>query len=880
MYDCSAQLHSAEAFTDLSVGKRAPNLWMTVIASLTFLLVPVCTVQSADEPSTPKADGTLPRGDGALPKYQDMELPTAEQLLKSKPFDWIVMKNSEVVVVEAIGPRPDTLLKLNADYERYVKGRAGMIEGEERLKDRRRMFQRVQITLLEPGPDQDPDYQVETRHIGRIEYFEDLILRRANLLLDEGKIPLAYDLLLFVERRNRENNVRLTEAYEARKQEEAAAKADDEHFRFSVPEQIALKLYKIWPKSDETYYRLLFKDAEFHSIAGDNESAVRLLENLWDHNSAYPGLPEALGQTVDRLVTTLVDKSDFRQARYFLGRLSARDPQHAVYQRWKGDLTNRTLALIEQARTLSSQGNGSLATNTIEQAARIWPDTTGLKEAHRELTDRHQIVRLGVLRLPGEPTRYPFNPPAETEAELLMSQSLFEPIRVDERGVRYRSTVLESWEPADLGRQVQFTLRLKRNDWEARPLITSADVVGELAGKIDHQQSSYDERLAGAIERISIQSPSQFTIDFRRLPLRLEALLQIAVSLTDESLALNPDLPPDAVPTAGRQRFYESNRDGRQVAYRRVRAQPATTKTRNVDEVNLLRYDSWERALQGLLRGEIAAIPFVNHRDLKALQEDNRFFVVPYSLPTSHFVLFNPQCMPLRDGQLRRALLLALPREEMIKKVVLPDVAENFARLTTTPFPTNSYGHNRLLGDSVYDPQRSAALALTAKKQLGELPVFRLACPPDPIARAACEAMIEHWRRVGISVRLTDSPDASGLDWDIAYRTSRIVEPLMQLWPMLAVRSDASVEALRPMPDRVRRQLLELERANDWTSATKILHRIDAELLVEARYIPLWEVDEFFVARRHLLNLPQRLMSTFQDVERWTVQAWFPQETP
>lgn len=879
MFDRWVKSQFSQASTNTSGWMRAIARRIAHVALMATVLQMACAVHAADDPNAPKGEGTLPRGDGALPKYQDMELPTAEQFFKSKPFDWIVLKNSEVVVVEPVGPRPETLLKLNTDYERYVKGRAGMVDGEERLRDRRRLFQRVQITLLDPGPDQDPDYLLETKLIARIEYFEDLALRRATLLMDEGKIPLAYDLLLFVDRRNRENNVRLVEAFEARKQEEAAAKAEEERYRFSVPDQVPLKLYKSWPKSEETYHRLLFKDAEFRSINGDFESAMRLLENLWDHNSSYPGLPESLGQVVDRLVTSLVDKSDFRQARYFLGRLSARDPQNAVYQRWKGDLTNRTLAMIDQARAASSQGNGSLATNSVDQAARIWPDTPGLKEAHRELVDRHQIVRLGVMRLPGDPTRYPFSPPAEMDAESLTKQLLFEPIRVDERGVRYRSTVLESWEPADLGRQVQFTLRLKRADWEARPLMTSADIMGELAGKIDPRQSSYDERLAGAIERISIQSPSQFTIDFRRLPLRLEALLHFPVTLTEESLALNPDLLPDAIPTAGRQKFVETNRDARQVAYRRVRSQPATSKSRNIDEINLIRYDSWERALQGLLRGEIAAIPYVNHRDLKGLQDDNRFFVVPYALPNSHFILFNPQCMPLRDGQLRRALLLALPREEMLKKFVMPDVAEPFARLTTTPFPTSSYGHNKLLGEPPYDPQRAAALAMTAKKQLGEVPVFRLACPPDAVARQVCEAMIEHWRRIGISVRLTDSPDSNSHDWDMAYRTDRIIEPLTELWPLLA-HAEATVEALKPMPDRVRRQLLDLERANDWSSATKILHRIDAEMLVEARYIPLWEVDEFFVARRQLLNLPQRLMTPFQDVERWTLQSWYPQETP
>ena len=170
-----------------------------------------------------------------------------------------------------------------------------------------------------------------------------------------------------------------------------------------------------------------------------------------------------------------------------------------------------------------------------------------------------------------------------------------------------------------------------------------------------------------------------------------------------------------------------------------------------------------------------------------------------------------------------------------------------------------------MLPDATYKiPQRAGRqyLPVTAKKQLGgQLPELRLTCPPDPAVRAAATAMIEHWRRVGITVRLNDDSLGNSSDndgWDMVYRTTRIIsEPLTELWPLLSLQTDdAKVDALKPLPERVRRQLLDLERANDWPSATKLLHRIETELLVEARYIPLWEVDEFFVTRRNLVGLP------------------------
>ncbi len=820
--------------------------------------------------------------EGTLPKYSEMVLPSAEEFLRSKPFDWLVLKNQEVLVAEPIAPRPDTLVILNSEYERYLKGRAGMVDGEERLKEKRLRFLKLPLTLIDPGVDQDPDYVIEAKFIQRIEYFEDLVLRRANELIGEEKISLAYDLLLLVDRRHRENNIRLKEAYENQKQEEAAAKGEEERIRFSVPEVVPLRLSKTWPKFDETYHKLLLKDAELRAKQGDHESALRLLENLWDRNPTYPELSETLGRVVDRLMGDLVEQSDFRQARHFLGRLASRDAQHPIALKWKSNLLNRATQTIADAKAASAQGEAASGSRLIELAARIWPDAPGLKDTHRELIDRYQSVRLGVLRLPGDPTTYPFDPPAESAAKAMTHHLLFEPFRVDERGVRYRSSVFESWEPADLGRQVQFTLRPKRADWEARPTITAGDILAEFARRIDPIQSTYDERLAGAIERVTVQSPSQFTIHFRRLPLRLEALVQFAVQLGDESMALNSDLSPDAIPTAGRQRFYEDHRDDKQVSFRRARLQPVTSKSRNIDEIELVRYDSWEHTLQGLLRGEVVGIPQVGLRDLKSLQNDTRFFVVPYALPVSHFILFHPHSAPARDGQFRRALSISLPREELLKQTVLSDVNEPHARLTATPFPTKSYGYNRLLTEPTYDPQRAAALALTAKKQLGgKLPVLRMACPPDPVARSAAGTMIEHWRRVGITVELnSDSFDSPDNEWDLVYCTRRIIEPVTELWPLLSMKPDASVESLKPMPERVRRQLLELERTTDWPTATKLLFRIETELLVEARFIPLWEVDEFFVTRRHLLGLPSPLMHSFHDAERWKLQSWYPQEAP
>lgn len=915
--------------------------------------------------------------DGELPKYKEMPLPSGEDLLKGRPFDWIVLLTSDVLVVEPVAPRNDPMMRLNlkqkqaeATYNRVLKYKParmaevdqqlarnrelnvdvlrGEVEGKltaarNKVQEAKLAAQKLAVTLLDDSV--DPDYTLDTRHIQLVVHYEDLVLRRVDQLINEGRVPLAYDLLLVVNRRHRENNARIQAELEANEQailaEIDSLKAKREEFRRERDqlriktasaatkkrtaevdnsiesltselkdldeELLALRkklrfvrpkdfprpeapikddvLLPAWPKFEETYIRLIFKDAELRASRNDLDGSLRLLEEIWKPDSAIEGLSARLGGVVDRLIVSLVEQQDYRQARHFLNRLVTREPDHLIVQKWKGDLITKATTTIAEARAASARGEAAAAAEIIDRAARIWPETPGLKDVHRELTDKYQILRVGVMRLPGETTRSPFLSDADERARLLMTAPLFEPTRIDDQGVRYRSAFFETWEPTDLGRQVRFTLKLRRSDWESRPLITSADVYTELSMRLDPGRPAFDERLTGFVSGIAVQSPSEFTVNFRRLPLRLESLWQFTVGVQPESQSFNENLRGEGSSELGRQKFARVTRDERQAVFQRVRPQPASARQRHVDEIVERRYDSWETSLQGLLRGEVTALPRADLRDLKALQDDGRFFVVPYALPQSHFLLFQPRTVVLRDSQLRRAVLHAIPRERLLSEIVLKDAPASHGRLVTGPFASKSYGYNRLLEQPTYDPQLAAALALAAKKRAGgTLPTLKLSCPSDLTVRETARAMIENWRRVGLDVKLLDDEASvageADAGWDICYRTAKFVEPVADIWPLLTLQTEASIEALQPLPERTRRALLELERTIDWTTATKLLHRLLADLQTEARYVPLWEVDEYLVVRRNLVGLPPRPMQTYDDVERWTLQSWYSQETP
>jgi hypothetical protein len=136
-----------------------------------------------------------------LPKLADMPLPDAEELLRSRPFDWLVVKGTDVLVVDPLSVRPDILavtairhdmamhtysriLKHKPYKEAELTSLRQLIKDAEKVKEfdareaqlkqdldaaRERTeslkpaTSKIQITLRDGSI--DPDYMLELRHL-------------------------------------------------------------------------------------------------------------------------------------------------------------------------------------------------------------------------------------------------------------------------------------------------------------------------------------------------------------------------------------------------------------------------------------------------------------------------------------------------------------------------------------------------------------------------------------------------------------------------------------------------------------------------------------------------------------------------------------------
>jgi hypothetical protein len=799
---------------------------MSVAVMLLTALAPAWTVAQTQ----PKPDDEKP-----LPKLIEMPLPSAEELLRSRAFDWIVLLNGDVLVVEAVPYRPNTLKTLQQQYDELLKSRPAGMDPDER---RRKLaeLQRLQVTLVDGG--EEPDYLLETRFIDRIVYFEDLVLKRAAALMDARQLTAAYELLMFVDRRHRG-----------------------------------------WPEFTTHYHRFLFLEATRLTELGQDEQAWVLLERLFGLDAKYPQLSEQLGAVSDRFISTAVEAEDFRRARHFLTRLERLIADHSMAKRWRERLTALASDAVTAARAATAEGNRRAAIDLLDRAARVWPELPGLKDAHREATARYQIVHAGVVN-PAPAVSAQDDAHAQRRRQLC-EIPLFEPDRLQDGVVRYRSAFIESWEPRDLGRELQFQLRPRRAPWESRPVLTAGMIVDSLTARLEAGRRSGDDRWSANVRSVEAQSPWEWRLSLGQIPLRVEGWLRVTVPLNADAAAWNTDLQAAAWSAPLEQRFFLAEQQEDSVSFQRTRPQQDAASPRYADEVRERAYPDWDRLLQGLNRGEIDLAPVVEWRDLPALQQDNRFFVLQTALPRTHVVLVHPRSIAAQNGPLRRALLHALPRDELLRQNVLENSGESFGRTVNSPFATTTYAYDSRLRQPEHSFGLATSLAATAKKELGgTLPLLKLQAPADPVVARVLPVMLAHWKRAGLDVQMAVA-DASTLGgWDLKYVTVSLTEPYVDLWTLISPDGPLDWAALQVYPHWMREQLLTLERTVDWTTAVRLLQRIQAEFLVEARWLPLWEVDDYMVVRRRITGLPTRPMQTYHGIERWTVQSWYPTDTP
>jgi Bacterial extracellular solute-binding proteins, family 5 Middle len=785
-----------------------------------------------------------------LPQLLDMSVPTVAELNR-RPVDWLVLAgnnkgNPEVLVVKPVFPRPDTLRKLSDAFDELRKRpRPTNPDEREKFETQKADLQKLMVSLPDDASGQI--YEIPTGKIDHIVYHEDLVIRRAGLLADEKKFRDALELLYPLER--------------------------------TAPK---------WKGLEDLSRRMLLSEAEATLQGGDYLAGLMSLSELHARDPGYPGLHTRLGDVTNKLIESARQAHDDREARHHLARLARIEPNHEMVEKWNRALQADAQTLIASALKAAGEGHYAEAAAAIDRAARVLPKAVGLAEVHRKICERYQWLSVGAMTLPGDDPGLAWPTLADQRAMRLEQFDLFDVDRVDD-ATHYRSRLLEEWEPTDLGRRAFFTLRRTHASWESRPDLPAASLMSTMRTLIDPASPDYDERFASYVDGVHLRSPLELEIRFSRAPPRMEPLFRFPITASGGAGSAAGSLGRSGGGPVLSRRFERSTPSHDAVVFRRAFPQPEGLDQYRLAEVDEHRYDSPQHEIQALLRGDVSMLLDLPPWAIGSLRKDTRFFVLDYAIPTTHVLQFNPNSQPLKSRELRLALSYALDVQRILSRRIVRSADSPVGRLSTAPFATTSYAYNGVLTRRDFSASMAVSLHAAAVKSLQSIPPLRLVCEHDPEAQSAAAEIAAQWKRVGIAVELVQPESLTGnpqpahrpLEWDIAYRKLRMEEPLVELWPFLTVNSGARLESVRSTPDWLRIELLELDRAPDWKSAVSRLQTLHAHLYAEVAYIPLWEVDDAIVLRKNVRDFPPfKFVTPYQDVERWIVQSWFPEDEP
>ena len=800
-----------------------------------------------------------------LPTLETMSRPpTFDELVIKVPFDWIVLNlNNSVLTVESLAPRPDT-------FQKRTEERAALNALSRRSPEESRRLEELKVlefTLLGGSR----EYAIKFEAVQQIIGIEELMLERIDLLIEEGETAKAYDLLQRVE-----------------------------------------NLLPDWEKAVPRFHRLLFKEAEVHRQAGRPVAALALLEQILDRDSDYPNLSESIGQLMDPMISQAVSDADYRRARWLIRRLSSRYPEHPVLDAPRQTLSELAVAKLGAATSHSKNGNDRLASQTARVAGLIWPLTGRNNNSREELMARHQVLRVGVSSI-SDDSPFPLPVPVRRRHRELVSVRLFEADAFNEV-THYRSSFIKEWDPQDLGRRLTVSLRSSQPYWQPQALITASDVATTLGERLSQSHSLFDPRLSSFISGYTVRSPTTIEIQFSRVPLNLAALLRFPIR------SGSTDHPNDRVkePTEFVGRFRPDSHSQTERSYLRSVPEPNGLKPGqyHVAEIVEQVYSSRHEEIQALRRGDIEVLPSLQPWEVDPVRDSGLAVVRQMALPANHVLVFNPVSQKVVSVQLRRALSFAVPREIILKRIILQNTGMKLGRPCSATWPQHSYANSPLVDPPRFDLRLALMLKFAAQEQLripakqrlvaqakadakasgeewiesawrvnnadriqaaGEdikLPRLTMLCESEPVIQRAAEKMIEFWGRIGIQMQLitADGSEMALPDWDIMYRRVSVEEPLLDLWSVLLTDNSLDVNLLRGYPDWLRQDLTRLDYAGSFRVARDSLFRMQRNIAAQAFLVPLWEVDQFIAFGRNVTGYREQPMSVYDNVQRWVVK--------
>jgi peptide/nickel transport system substrate-binding protein len=265
--------------------------------------------------------------------------------------------------------------------------------------------------------------------------------------------------------------------------------------------------------------------------------------------------------------------------------------------------------------------------------------------------------------------------------------------------LEFVSELAESWQVSTDGRTWDFFLREDVEFHDGEPL-DAEDVVFTYSTVLDAASESPLAPVYGILENVEAIGSHQvrFLLTEPYSPFPYLLLLEIVPShLLAQDTSSSKEFARNPVGTG--PFLFESWDEERIV----LTANPKYFEGRPyLDQVIVKWYGDQSLAWSALMQGEVDVVMDLELEDYRVIENDTRFEIHEYNDVFYHTLLFHQQDPLFSSPELRRALDLALDREDLIDQAL-----NGWAVETTGPFRPGTWPYNPDVQPARYDPDRA-----------------------------------------------------------------------------------------------------------------------------------------------------------------------------
>ena len=645
-----------------------------------------------------------------------------------------------------------------------------------------------------------------------------------------------------------------------------------------------LRDYPTLPGLGDAVSDYLRRNAIALQRSGHNDRALAVLSALYQRQPTAPGLRDAIDALCSSMIEQHLRDKDYAAARGVLDlwRNEFRSLQSPAAAEWEQRFTAAAAHQVEEARKLIADKQYVEARKAMARAHDIWPENSEADALLAEIQQENPTISVGVFEAsPREPIRR-IDDWASLRASRLVAPTITEIIGFGSEGGIYRSPYGE-WEPDDNG--LRLSLKLKQPAGTNDETAASADVIARfLLRMADPARPEFQPDFAALLAGVSVDGTDLVHLDWKRPHVRPESLLQLPLTRRTRGKggreiveAVTP--PPWTIADSGQGSMLFSavpTSGGRQPWLKTIIEQTMADD---------------QSAVDALVNHEIDVLDRVPPWQIARLRATKDIHVSSYGLPTVCVLVLNPAKPLSKQREFRRALCFGIPRERIVKQVLLggADVAGD--TVLSGPFPAGTsagdplrYAYNNQIDPRPFEPRLAAVLAEVSWSKVldpagkgdvepKQMPTLVLAHPTDPVARVACESIQLQLGRAGIPIKLVeftaDELLAGKVDYDLRYAELAVWEPLADARALLGPGGLAG-ELCSPYLEAA---LRDLDGATNWKDVRTQLAEIHDVAHHDLPLIPLWQTVNYFAYRDGLQGIGQSPVALYQNVDRWRVGA-------